>query len=165
MKAQKKKSIVLAVSLCALADLLAPCNLRAQMTWRTFPLTPPITQRNALNSVRSQVGWFRNATQNAPRFATGGYGMALHEFQLVRNAYWAFKTTLTPGQLAAAANELAELDAGLEIIEEAFGHYQLDVAAGRPADAALKSMCLALDQAAGVWLQELDRVTTILRIF
>jgi hypothetical protein len=165
MKAQKKKSIVLAVFVYALAGLLAPSNLRAQWTWRTFPQTPPISQRNALNSLRTQVSWFRNATQNAPSFATGGYEMVLHEFQLVRDAYWAFKTTLAPGQLAVAANELAELEAGLDIIEEAFGHYQLDVAAGRPPNVALKSMCLALSKAAGVWLQELDRVATILRVF
>jgi len=157
MNAFKKKFVALIASVWVLATLLAPCELRGQPPWFTPPPTPA-AQRNALNFVRSQVNWFRNATQNAPRFGTGRYGMVWNRFLKVREAYRAFQRTLTPVQLRGAANELAELEAGLDIIQEGFIEYQMDVGSGRMANAAFRSMSQALDQAAGVWLQELDRV-------
>jgi hypothetical protein len=157
MNAFKKKLVALVASIWVLATLLAPYNLRGQPPWFTPPPTPA-AQRNALNFVRSQVNWFRNATQNAPRFGTGRYGTVWNRFLMVRDAYRAFQRTLTPVQLRGAANELAELEAGLDIIQEGFIEYQMDVGSGRMANAAFRSMGQALDQAAGVWLQELDRV-------
>jgi hypothetical protein len=157
MNAFKKKSVALVASIWVLANLLAPCNLRGQPPWFTPPTTPA-AQRNALNFVRSQVDWFRTATQNAPRFGTGRYGMVWNRFLLVREAYRAFQRTLTPVQLRTGANELAELEAGLDIIQEGFIDYQMDVGSGRTANAAFRSMSQILDQAAGVWVQELDRV-------
>jgi hypothetical protein len=163
MIAFKKKSLALVASICVLASLLAPCDLLAQPPWFTPPPTPA-AQRNALNFVRSQVDWFRNATQNAPRFGTGRYGVVWNRFLLVREAYRAFQRTLTPLQLRNVANELAELEAGLDIIQEGFIDYQQDVGSGRTANAAFRSMSQALDQAAGVWQQELDRVARQLGI-
>jgi hypothetical protein len=158
-----KKWVALVASIWVLGNVLAPCDLRAQPPWFTPPPTPA-AQRNALNFVRSQVDWFRNATQNAPRFGTGRYGLVWNRFMMVRDAYRAFQRTLTPVQLRGAANELAELEAGLDIIQEGFIDYQQDVGSGRLADAAFRSMSQALDQAAGVWLQELDRVARQLGI-
>lgn len=83
---------------------------------------------------------------------------------MVRDAYRAFHSTLTPPQLSAAANELAELNAGLDIIQEGFAEYQNDVGTGRTANAAFRGMSQALDEAAVVWLQELDRVASQLGI-
>jgi hypothetical protein len=42
------------------------------------------------------------------------------KFQAVRDQYNGFKSTLTPQQLASSTNQLAELDAGLDIIQKAF---------------------------------------------
>jgi len=137
--------------------MLAPCELRGQPPWFTPPPTPA-AQRNALNFLRGQVDWFRTAAQNAPRFGTGRYGMVWGRFLNVREAYRAFQRTLTPLQLRTVANELAELEAGLDIIQEGFIDYQQDVGSGRLANAAFRSMSQALDQAASVWQQELDRV-------
>jgi hypothetical protein len=157
MNALRKKSVALVASISVFANLLAPSDLRGQPPWFTPPPTPA-AQRNALNFLRSQVDWFRTATQNAPRFGTGRYGMVWNRFLMVRDAYRAFQRTLTPVQLRTAANELAELEAGLEIIQEGFIDYQMDVGSGRTATAAFRGMSQALDQAAVVWLQELDRV-------
>jgi hypothetical protein len=163
MNALRKKSIALVASIWVLANVLAPCDLRAQPPWFTPPPTPA-AQRNAVNFLRSQIDWFRTATQNAPRFGTGRYGMVWNRFMMVREAYRAFQRTLTPVQLRAAANELAELEAGLDIIQEGFVDYQMDVGSGRTATVAFRGMVQALDQAAAVWQQELDRVANQLGI-
>jgi uncharacterized NAD(P)/FAD-binding protein YdhS len=157
MNPLNNKSIVMAVIICLGANLLTPGNLGAQTGWPFVTPTTPTAQRNALNFLRSQVNWFRNATQNAPRFASG-YDKLWGQFQSVRNSFNAFKRTLRPHNMAVAANELAELEAGLDIIQEAFFDYQQDVVSGRLANVALRSLSQVLDQAAGVWLEELDRV-------
>ncbi len=164
MGTRTRKSIALIVSICLLGNLFAPSNGRAQLVWPFAPPTTPQAQRNALNVLHSRVNWFRNATRNAPNFATGNYAMVWQEFQQLRDAYSAFKATLTPDKLAAGANELAELDAGLDILQQAFDEYQQDVAAGRATHAAFESMCQALNEGAALWLQELDRVAKQLRI-
>jgi len=163
MNALRKKSVALAAAIWVLANLLTPFELRGQPPWFTPPPTPA-AQRNALNFLRSQVDWFRTATQNAPRFGTGRYDMVWNRFLMVREAYRAFQRTLTPVQLRAAANELAELEAGLDIIQEGFVDYQQDVGSGRVANAAFRSMSQSLNQAAVVWMQELDRVAGLLQI-
>ena len=58
--------------------------------------------------------------------------------------------------MSAGANELAELDAGLGILEEAFTNYQQDVADGQSSTSAFNNMCQVLRQASGVWLQEFN---------
>ncbi|SPE59962.1 exported hypothetical protein [Verrucomicrobia bacterium] len=156
---------------CILFALLADASaLRAQLPV-PFPPPPlirppttPTAQRNALSVLRSQVDWFRNATRTAPGYATGGYDEVRRQFDLLRAAYDQFKATLTPNQLASGANELAELEAGLDILQEAFDEYQQDVAAGRSQAAAFRSLCRVLDEAAGLWLQELNKVAEKLRV-
>ena len=155
---------------CLLIGLLAvaaPSILRAQPPFYPFyyppppPFQPPTTrnaQRNALNAIRAQDKWLRNATRTSSSYATGGYGLVWQQFQLLRQAYAAFKATLTVSQLQAGANELAELDAGLDILQQAFDQYQQDVAAGRSQTQALRSMCKVLNEGADVWLHELNKV-------
>jgi hypothetical protein len=72
--------------------------------------------------------------------------------------------TLNPQQLADGANELAELSAGLDILQEAFTNYQNDVAGGRSESAAFAELSRVLRQAAEAWLQELNRVSARLRV-
>ena len=90
--------------------------------------------------------------------------MVWQQFQTLRGTYGGFAVSLTPRQSAAGANELEQLNAGLDIIQEAFGEFQDDVAAGHPANIAFRRMCEDLDEATGVWLQEFNRCCSRLRV-
>lgn len=155
-----------------IAVMLTPAGpLPAQAPWPFAPPPPPPpvprtpdAQRNQLNNVRTQVGWLQNATRSASRQMTGAVDMLWQQFQIVRVSFNTLKRTLTPAQLTYGANELAELDAGLDIIQEVFGYYQEDVAAGRAPSAALKDLCNYLRQASGVWLQQLNTVSSQLQV-
>ena len=132
-----------------------------------LPFTPPtnsMAQRNALNLLLNQVNWFKNATRTASSYAGGGYGLLVQQFQAVRDKYNGLKSTLTPQQLASGANQLAELDSGMEIIQEAFTDYQTAVANGQSSRTALANMCQVLNQAIRVWTQELKQDCRQLRV-
>ena len=142
-------------------------TLLLQPVFGQWPFGVPATpqgQRNALGAVRSQVGWVQNATQVAPNYGAQGYGNVWQPFEGLREAYRGFKTTLSPQQLAYGANQLAELDGGLDIIAEAFDNYQEDVSAGQPPGPAPRNMCSVMRQACGVWLQELNQTCSQLRV-
>ena len=149
---------------------ISPRVLRAQFP--PYGMPPPgmgvptdaNTQRNAMANVRNAVGWLQNATRTASNYRTGGDGMVWQQFQGLRNAFNGLTMTLNPQQAATGANEMAELSAGLDIMQEAFSNYQEDVAAGRPASLALSDMCQVLRQAAGVWLQEFNKDCARLRV-
>jgi hypothetical protein len=128
------------------------------------PITSPNQQRNALNAVRSQIGVFQNATRNAPYYAQNGYGNLFEQFQGLRQAYNGLKQTLNPGQQNAGANAFAELDAGLDILEQAFANYQNDLSAGRDARVALRDTCQVLREASTVWAQQLKKTCYELRV-
>lgn len=156
----------LLAGLCILSSML----LRAQVPWGypppPFMPTPstPMAQRNAQQSVRSQVTWVQNSTQTAPNYGNGGYGLIWQQFQILRAAFSAFKGTLNPQQLSAGANEIAELDAGLDILQEAFTNYQQEIADGQSGTTAFNNMCQVLYQASGVWLQEFNSDCSRLRV-
>jgi hypothetical protein len=143
----------LLVSLGALCASL----VSAQAPWPFAPPTTPMAQRNAMNVVLSQINWFQNATRSAAFQSNSGYGLLAQQFQAVRDQYAGFKSTLTPQQFTAGANQLAELDAGLDIIQEAFTDYQAAVANGQSIYSALSNMCRVLNEAMGVWAQEFKR--------
>lgn len=82
----------------------------------------------------------------------------------LRLDYTAFTRTLYAQQTAYGADELAELAAGLDILQEAFSNYQQDIAGGRPARQALREMCRVLAAAADVWLGEFNRDCARLRV-
>jgi hypothetical protein len=128
------------------------------------PPTTPMAQRNSLNLVLNRVGWLQNATRTTFSFAGGGYGLLLQQFQAVRGQYNGLKSTLTPQQLASGANQLAELDAGLDIIQEVFTDYQTAVANGQSSSTASANMGKVLNRAIGVWAQELKQDCRQLRI-
>jgi len=151
------------LALLVALSVLSPLLLFAQ--WPFAPQTTPDAQRSALNSVRTQVNWLKNATRTASNFAGAqGYGNVRQQFDGLRGAYNGLKQTLNPHQLSYGANDLAELDAGLDIIQEAFVNFEQDVAAGRPVDPALRDMCQVLRQGSAVWLQELNKKVSRLRI-
>jgi hypothetical protein len=126
----------------------------AQAPWPFAPPTTPMAQRNAMNLVLNQINWFQNATRTASSRSNNGYGLLTQQFQAVRDQYAGFKSTLNPQQLSSGANQLAELDAGLDIIQEAFADYQSGVANGQSTYTALANMCRVLNEAIGVWAQE-----------
>lgn len=170
MKAPAFRSTILAGILAA--AILFPTTeplLRAQPFWPGAPPPPmavpttPSAQRNAMNAVRTQVGWLQNAARTAPNYSTGGADNVFQQFQALQGAYTAFTATLNPQQAANGANELAELAAGLSILQEAFANYRDDLAGGRNARAALSDMCQVLNQAAAVWLQEFNKDCSRLR--
>ena len=49
------------------------------------------------------------------------------------------------------------MDAGLDIIQQAFSDYQAHVGSGQPSYATLNNMCRVLNEALGVWAQELKQ--------
>jgi hypothetical protein len=151
-----------AIGVVVVITSLSPVFLYGQ-----FPFAAPTTpdaQRNALSAVRSQVNWLQNATRTAPSYANAGYGMVWQQFESLRSAYNALTQTLNPQQLAQGANDFAELSAGLGIIQEAFTNYQEAVAAGQPANTALRDMCQILREASQVWLRELNTRCSRLRV-
>jgi hypothetical protein len=153
------KKLVLPAALCILAGLVTISgNLaRAQFPTPFAQPTTPMAQRNAMNLVLNQVNWFQNATRSASSQSYNGYGLLAQQFQAVRDQYAGFKSTLTPQQWSYGANQLAELDAGLDIIQEAFTDYQTGVANGQSTYTALANMCRVLNEAIGVWAQEYKR--------
>jgi len=136
----------------------------AQAPWPYAPPTDPMAQRNAMNLMLNQVKWFQNTTRTSGSYAGGGYGMLVQQFQAVRDQYAGFKGTLTPQQLTAGANPLAELDAGLDIIQEAFADYQTAVANGQSSSTAFNNLRQVMNQAMGVWGQEFKQTCNQLRV-
>lgn len=151
-------------------SILASGILRAQVPWGygpppfSPPANTPMAQRSAMQGVQSQVNWFQNITRTASNYGGEGYGMIWQQFQVLRGAYSAFKSSLSPQQLSAGANEFAELDAGLDILQEAFTNYQQEVADGQSSASAFNNMCQVLYQASGVWLQEFNSGCNRLRV-
>ncbi len=165
MKGISTKVLVLAaLGLLIEPAVWNPSQLGAQPPW-PFPVqVTPDSQRNALNNVRSQSSWLQNATRTAPNYLTGAYEMVWQQFQMLRDAYQGFKATLSPRQLDAGANELAELEAGLDILAESFGNFQQDLATGQSGARAFRNMCQVLGRATAIWTQELNRVSVRVRV-
>ena len=139
-------------------------RLAAQAPWPPGAVPTPNDQRNSQRLVKSEVQWLQNATRTAPNYGTGGYANVRAQFEKLCAVYSNFKQTLSPRQLDFGGNDLAELDAGLGIIQEAFSVYENDVANGRSISTALRSMCQVLSQASALWLQEFNRVCTRMRV-
>jgi len=137
-------------------------NIQAQAPFA--PPTNPMAQHNALNLLLNQVNWFQNATRSASSHPGGGYGLLVHQFQAVRDQYNGFKSTLTPQQLTSSANQLAELDAGLDIIQQAFTDYQTAVANGQTSNTASANLRQVLNESIRVWTQELKQDRRQLRV-
>jgi len=117
-----------------------------------------------LTALRSQIKFFQNTTRTAPNYGTAAYDNVLGQFETLRAVYNGLKQTLNARQLDKGANSLAELDAGLEILNEAFTNCQNDFAAGREARQAIRSMCQALREGSQVWAQELEKICSQLRV-
>jgi hypothetical protein len=159
-----KIALPLGLGLMVSLVLLCASVFYAQAQWGVAPQTTPMAQRNAMNLVVNQVSWFQNATRTASSYSGNGYGLVVQQFQTVRDQYNGFKSTLNPQQLTNGANQLAELDSGLDIIQEAFTDYQNAVANGQSNNSAFANMCQVLNQAMGVWIQEYKQDCSQLRV-
>ncbi len=136
----------------------------AQAPWPVAPPTTPMAQQNAMNLVNNQINWFQNATRTSTHNASNGFGLLSQQFQAVRDQYAGFKSALTPQQLTVGANQLAELDAGLNIIQEAFGDYETAVANGQSVYTAFANLCRVLSESMRVWQQEFKQCCRQLRV-
>ncbi len=160
------RKIALPAGLGLLVGLAVLCGGHggAQAQFPFAPQTNPMAQRNAMNLVLNQIKWFQNATRTSGSYAGGGYGMLMQHFQAVGAQYASFKPTLTPQQQNVGANQLAELDAGLNIIAEAFTDYQTAVANGQSDMTAFNNLRQVLNQAMAVWGQEFRQTCNQLRV-
>jgi hypothetical protein len=159
-----KLTLPLSLGLLVSLAVLWTSVVYVQAQWGFAPPTTPMAQRNALNLVVNQVSWFQNATRTASSYSGNGYGQLVQQFQAVRDQYGGLKSTLNPQQLNDGANQFAELDSGLDIIQEAFTDYQTAVANGQSDYSAFANMCQVLNQAMGVWVQELKQDCSRLRV-
>jgi type II secretory pathway component PulM len=66
--------------------------------------------------------------------------------------------------LASKANQLAELDAGLDIIQEAFTDYQTAVANGQSSNTTPANLRQVLNKSIRIWTQELKQDCRQLRV-
>jgi hypothetical protein len=146
----------LAILACLFAFEATP--LRAQF------FTVSLSPEEALRGVRSEVGWLRSATRTAPNYVRDGYSNLWDRFQSLRSAFDRFKATLSPDQQARAANELAELSSGLDIIQEAFGDSSRGAAESQANPTAFRRMCGVLDRGVVFWSNEFERVNRLLNI-
>jgi hypothetical protein len=163
MRLVSNKFIIFAgVSLAVSVAFLWPARSSAQ--WPFTPSSTPEAQRGALNALRSQIDWFQNVTRTTPTYGPQGYDNVWGQFQGLRGAYNAMKQTLNPQQSTSGANAFAELDSGLDILQEAFTNFQNDVGAGRNPRSAFRDMCEVLRQASQVWAQQLNRDCSALRV-
>jgi hypothetical protein len=159
-----KRALPRGLGLLATLAALWVSVVYAQAQLPFAPPTNPMAQRNALNLLLNQVNWFENAARGASSYPSGGYGLLVQQFQAVRDRYNGFKSTLTPQQLASNTNQLAELDAGLDIIQEAFTNYQTAVANGQSSNPASANLRLALNKAIQVWTHKLKQYRRQLRV-
>jgi len=137
--------------------VLCACVVSTQAQLTFAPPTNPMAQRNALNLLLNQVNLFQNAAKSASSYPGGGYGLLVQQFQTVRDQYNGFKSTLATQQLASSAKQLAELDAGLDIIQQAFTDYQTAVANGQSGNTASANLRKVLKEAIRVWTQKLKQ--------
>jgi len=135
-----------------------------QAQWPSVPPTNRMAQRNAMNLVLNQITWFQTTTRTGGSYVGGGYGNLLQQFQAVGDQWAGFKATLTPQQLNIGGNQVAELDAGLDIIAEAFTDYQTAVANGQSDITAFNHLRQVLNQAMAVWGQRFNQTCRQLRV-
>ncbi len=152
---------------------LSAARLQAQDTGEPTPFIPPpgqlgVTrleaQRAALRGVFSAAHYLRNAARTGPRFNAGVYEMLGNQYQLLCDQFAVLKSTLSPEQEARSGDKIADLDEGLDIIGQAFGPVEVQINAGQSSQYAVTRMCRVVDEAVGVWEQELARLAARLNL-
>jgi hypothetical protein len=88
------------------------------------------------------------------------YQNLLFQFQNLQNTFRALAGVASQLQSARAANAAAELEAGLNIISEAFGPVQQEMQAGSDDRDTVIRMCSVLNEALLEWQKELKRCSS-----
>ena len=158
----KKLALLTGLGFLACLIMSPASRVGAQPFWPYVVQTTPMAQNNAMNVVLNQVRLCQNSTRASSYM--NGYALLSQQFQEVRNQYAGFKGTLTPWQFGYGGNRLAELDAGLDIIQEAFADYQTAVANGQSPSRAFNNMKQVLNRAMGAWAQEFKQVCNQIRV-
>jgi hypothetical protein len=123
--------------------------------------------RNGVQAVSDQARLTaRTAADMGQRAGGGGYQMQNFEadyqnlrlqFQNLRFTFAAAGELVVQSQSARAANATAELDAGLNIIAEAFLPVQQELQTGNVNRDTIVRMCQTLNQALDLWQKELKK--------
>ena len=142
----------------------APTTVSGQVLVLPLPPPPPLNQRQSYQQLQMQIDWFQNATRTAPMFNTGADTTLWTHFEGLRIGFGEFTRSLSPAQLQRGANDLAELDAGLAIIGEAFPNFQDDLNSGRHPTEAIRTLCQVLRDSVKLWGQQLRVVSQRLRV-
>jgi hypothetical protein len=123
-----------------------------------------MNQRQLLNQLQRQLEMLNDATASARNFNTNPDVMLWNHFDGVRVGFQMLKNSLAPAQLQRGANDLADLDAGLEIIAEAFPNFHEDLNNGRSPQVALRTLSQVLRDAMKLWGQQLNQVARRIQI-
>jgi hypothetical protein len=151
------------IILCALSG---PLRIGAQVMMNPYPAPPTLPQspRQLLDQIRTQLHWLESATRTSSMFNTGADVLLWRHYDGLGVSFRAFQRSLSPQQQEFGANNLAELDAGLAIIGEAFANFQDDLNQGRHGTVAFRTLCQVLRDSARVWGQEMNRVARQLQV-
>jgi hypothetical protein len=127
----------------------------------------PATLRNAVQDTSDQARWTMRAAADMGRRAyTASFQLQnvladfqnlQGEFQNLRGSFNLAAQIASGLQSTRAANAAAELDAGLNIISEAFGPVQQEIQTGSVNRDTVASMCRVLQEALQLWQAELKR--------
>jgi hypothetical protein len=159
-----RRFIVTTLAITSVLTLSGPAPVHAQFP-TPYPAAPiPFSQRQLFDQLKMQLNWLNNATRTASNFGPGADTVLWNNFEGIRVGFGALTRSLSPKQLDYGANDLAELDAGLAIIGEAFTNFQDDLSNGRSVTVAYHTLCQVLRESMRLWAQELNRVAKRLQI-
>lgn len=160
MKTISPRSIYIVLTAVVLLAIPGPGQVGAQS--RLQPV--PVNQRQLFNQLQRQLEMFADLTRNAVKVNQPPDVILWHEFERICMSFERLESSLAPIQLDRGANDLADLNAGLDIIAEAFPNFQKDLDRGRPVPEAVRTLCQVLRDAMKLWGQQLSRVAHRLQI-
>lgn len=109
------------------------------------------SQRNAMDSVLGAGDILCGQAMAVSRSPDMRMDQILQKFDDLRASYMNFKTTLTPQQLSYAAAEIADLDSGLQIINELFTSNPQEAVTGQTLRDNMLVKMRALNDAVRAW--------------
>lgn len=174
---------VLGIVWIALGLAVAPRPATAQLVapWNAAPPLPFLQGPDLASTLRNGVQMAsdlsrftaQTATDVGRRARSPGYLMQnlaadyqnlLFQFQNLQNTFRAVAGVARQLQSARAANAAAELEAGLNIISEAFGPVQQELQAGKGNRDTVVRMCQVLNEALLEWQKELKKCSSRLGV-
>jgi hypothetical protein len=157
-------------------------STQAQMPgWQTGGPTPFLqgptlgaTLRNASRAVNDQLRIVRRSASDVgrkahnPNYGTQGfyadYEGLKFQFQGLRSTFGLMSNLALQAQQPRTSNAVAELDAGLGIIAEAFNPVEQELQAGMVNRDTVVTMCRILEDALNVWEREFKKNSSRLNL-